>query len=84
MGIWNSFKEIENNKLQRLAASLPISVLQCKETSTTRKYIGVFKALEIMGNTTHNISAFPANSAYIALYLQHQVKSRVPKPPLRK
>jgi len=76
MRVWNSFKEIESNELQRLAASLPIPVLQCKATSTTRNYLGAFRRWKVWA-TTHSISAFPVNSAHIALYLQHlaEVKS---------
>ena len=69
---------MENSDLQRLADASPISVLRCKATSTTKKYLGAYKRWKAWA-TAHNLTAFPANEAHVALYLQHLAEDKSSK-----
>ena len=69
-------RELEDPHLKRLAKALPISVLHCRAPSTTKKYLGAYKRWRNWASE-HKIPTFPAEPAYLALYLQHlaEVKS---------
>jgi len=42
-GAWGALKELEDEDLKRLAGALPMSVLLCRASSTTKKYLGAYK-----------------------------------------
>ena len=63
-------KCLEDSHLKRLAEALPISVLHCRATSTTKKYLGAYKRWRNWA-TEHKIQPFPVEPAYLILYLQH-------------
>jgi len=42
----------------------------CKATSTTRKYLGVFKRWRVWADS-HHITTFPVNEVHLAVYLQY-------------
>ena len=64
--------------LQRLAEALPSSVLHCKATTTTKKYLGAFRRWKIWA-TEHNLQVFPVEGVHIALYLQHLAETKCSK-----
>ena len=64
--------------LRRLAESLPGSVLACKASATTKKYLGAFKRWKVWA-ADHKLCVFPAEGIHIALYLQHLAESRCSK-----
>ena len=71
-------KDLVDTDLKRLSLSLPSTVLQCKATSTTRKYLGGFKRWKQWA-TEHKISVLPADACHVALYLQHLGESKKSK-----
>ena len=42
-GQWKAVMDVQDPKLHRLAEALPGVEMRCKATSTTKKYLGVFK-----------------------------------------
>lgn len=70
VGAWDSLKDLEDKELQALAAGLPETVLKCRATSTTKKYLGAYKRWKLWANL-HKLPVFPAEIAHLALYLQH-------------
>ena len=69
IGSWAQLKELEDDSLKRLAADLPSTVLQCKATSTTKKYLGGFRRWKQWA-TEHKLTVLPADACHVALYLQ--------------
>ena len=53
-----------------MAANIPETVLKCRATSTTKKYLGAYKRWKVWA-TSHKLPFFPAEIARVALYLQH-------------
>ena len=43
VGAWESLEDLEDGELQSLAARLPETVLRCRVTSATKKYLGAYK-----------------------------------------
>ena len=78
VGCWPQLKELEDPNLKSLASNLPSTILQCKATSTTRKYLGGFRRWKQWA-TNHKISAVPAEPCQVALYLQHLGESKQSK-----
>ena len=78
IGCWPQLKELEDSNLKSLASNLPSTTLQCKATSTTRKYLGGFRRWKQWA-TSHKISEVPANPCQVALYLQHLCESKQSK-----
>ena len=70
--------DLNNMDLQRLAEALPSSVLHCKATTTTKKYLGAFRRWKIWA-TEHNLQVFPVEGVHIALYLQHLAETKCSK-----
>jgi len=68
--VWGTLNNLENDDLKRLAGALPSSVLHCRATSTTKKYLGAYKRWKAWA-VGHGISYFPVNDCHLALYLQH-------------
>lgn len=54
---------------------MPILVLRCKATSTTKKYLGDDKHWKAWA-ITYSLTAFLTNAAHIALYLQHLARDK--------
>jgi len=76
--MWTSFRDLEDATLKRLAADLPATVLQCKATSTTKKYTGAYKRWKEWA-VVHNLPVFPVNDGHAALYLQHLAETKCSK-----
>ena len=70
IGRWAQLKDLEDEDLKRLATGLPTTILQCKATNTTKKYLGGFRRWKQWA-TEHKISILPTNACHVALYLQH-------------
>ena len=75
VGPWSTLKELQDAELQKLAKALPLSVLQSRATSTTRKYLGAFKRWKSWA-TEHQLVVFPVEATNLALYLQHLGESK--------
>ena len=71
-------KDLEDEDLKRLASALPSTILQCKATSTTKKYLGGFKRWKQWA-IGHKVSVLPADACHVALYLQHLGESKYSK-----
>ena len=69
---WPLLKELEDSNLKSLASNLPSTILQCKATSTTRKYLNRFRRWKQWA-MSHRISANPCQ---MASYLQHLSESK--------
>ena len=69
-GPWQFFKDLEDPELRRLAETLPETMLQCRATSTTRKYLGAFRRWRQWART-HQLNPFPVKEHHLVLYLQH-------------
>lgn len=77
-GPWSTLKELEDLDLRRLAEALPSSVLRCRATSTTKKYLGAFRRWK-MWAADHKLPVFPVEGVHIALYLQHLAEAKCSK-----
>jgi len=69
-GTWGALKELEDDDLKRLVGALPMSVLLCRASSTTKKYLGVHKSWKVWA-ADHKLAAFPVEGVHLTLYLQH-------------
>ena len=78
IGSWAQMKDLEDEDLKRLASALPLTILQCKATSTTKKYLGGFKRWKQWA-IGHKVSVLPADACHVALYLQHLGESKYSK-----
>ena len=78
IGSWAQMKDLEDEDLKRLASALPSTILQCKATSTTKKYLGGFKRWKQWA-ISHKVSVLPADACHVALYLQHLGESKYSK-----
>jgi len=76
--MWASFRDLEDANLKRLAADVPATVLQCKATSTTKKYTSAYKRWKEWA-VAHNLPVFPVNEGHAALYLQHLAEAKCSK-----
>eukprot|EP00731_Ephydatia_muelleri_P008531 Em0004g869a len=74
-GVWPLMSNLEDPKLQRLAAALPDTVLMGKADSTTKKYLGTFRRWKLWAEARQGVPSFPAQDTHIALYLQHLSES---------
>ena len=72
-GAWASILRLEDPDLQNLAARLPLTVLQCRADSTTKKYLYAyaFRRWDEWAHSKTEITPFPAKPIHVALYLQH-------------
>ena len=70
VGAWGALKELRGDDLKRLAGALPASVLHCRATSKTKKYLGAYKCWKACA-VGHSISYFPASDCHLVWYLQH-------------
>jgi len=77
-GPWSTLKELEDMDLRRLAEALPSSVLRCRATSTTQKYLGAFKRWKTWA-AGYKLSVFPVQEVHLALYLQHLAEAKCSK-----
>ena len=68
--MWPLLKDLEDPELQRLANSLPTTVLKSRADSTTKKYLGAFQRWKQWA-VGHGIQTFPVEEKHLALYLQH-------------
>lgn len=68
--VWPVLKELADPELLRLAKKLPTTVLQSWASSSSKKYIGVFRYWKAWAEE-HNLAVFPVNEHCVALYLQH-------------
>ena len=75
IGKWAKLRDLEDTDLKRLASHLPSTILQCRATSTTKKYLGGFKRWKQWA-TDHRIPVIPADPCQVALYLQHLGESK--------
>ncbi len=70
-GVWSSLHELKDPELQRLAGTLPDTVLQSRASSTTQKYLYAYKRWKTWADARPEVSAFPVNEVHFALYLVH-------------
>ena len=63
-------KDLEDPELQRLASSLPTTVLKSRADSTTKKYLGAFQRWKQWA-INHGIQTFLVEEKHLALYLQY-------------
>ena len=69
-GAWILFKELNDPELKSLADELPVTVMNCRASSTTTKYLRAFRHWKEWASS-HKLPSLPAESHHIALYLQH-------------
>jgi len=69
-GAWSCFEELEDPELGRLVDALPETMLQCRASSTTKKYLGAFGRWKLWARG-HQLTIFPAKDHHVVLYLQH-------------
>ena len=69
-GAWILFKELKDPELKSLADELPLTVMNCRASSTTTKYLRAFRRWKEWASS-HELPSLPAESHHIALYLQH-------------
>ena len=77
-GEWSLLGELDDLELIRLANQFPATVLQSRAGSSVKKYVGAFNRWKSWASS-HHLPTFPAQSHYVALYLQHlteQMKSK--------
>ena len=70
-GVWKQLDSIEDPELQRLAQSLPRTVLTSRADSTTRKYLYAFLRWKRWAEKKLEVVIFPVQDMQFALYLQH-------------
>ena len=70
-GVWEQIFELEDPELQRLAHSLPATVLHSRADSTTSKYLYAFQRWKKWAQNHHLAPIFPVREVHFALYLQH-------------
>ena len=68
IGSWAQMKDLGDEDLKRLASGLPLTILQCKGTSTTKKYLGGFKRWKQWA-IGHKVSVLPADACHVELYI---------------
>ena len=69
-GEWSLLRELDDPDLIRLANQLPDTLLRSRACSSAKKYVGAFKRWKSWA-TSHHLTSFPAQTHYVALYLQH-------------
>ena len=74
-GVLPLLKNLEDPELQRLAQSLPATVLRSRADSTTKKYLGAYQRWKTWAEARHEVPAFPVQAVHLALYLQHLSES---------
>ena len=70
-GTWAEFAELKDPELQRLAKSLPSTVLHSRADSTVAKYGYAFQRWKTWATSHTEVSTFPVSEVHFALYLQH-------------
>ena len=70
-GVWPLLMNLGDPELQRLAQSLPATVLRSRADSTTKKYLGAYQRWKTQTRST----CIPCPSSAFALYLQHLSES---------
>ena len=58
-GVWPLLKDLEDPELQRLAQSLPATVLRSRADSTTKKYLGAYQRWKTWAEARREVPAFP-------------------------
>ena len=74
-GVWPLLKNLEDPELQRIAQSLPATVLRSRADSTTKKYLGAYQRWKTWAEARHEVPAFPFQAVHLALYLRHLSES---------
>ena len=69
-GAWILFKELKDPELKSLADELLVTVMNCRASSTTTKYLRAFRRWKEWASS-HKLPSLPAKSHHIALHLQH-------------
>lgn len=69
VGPWPLLKDLEDLELRQLVEALPSTVLQNRDDSTTRKYLGAFKQWR-QWSTEHKLLVFPTAAHHIVVYMQ--------------
>lgn len=70
-GDWMSLKDLQDPKLQNLAADFPATILKSRAPSTTRKYMGAFRRWKAW-ITKHQLPVFPHGHGIKILPLELQ------------
>ena len=65
------YNSLEDSELQRLASSLPRTVLASRADSTTKKYLYGFMKWKVWAEHKKEVQVFPGQDLQFALYLQH-------------
>ncbi|KAL5517290.1 hypothetical protein EMCRGX_G002814 [Ephydatia muelleri] len=74
-GVLPLLKNLEDPELQRIAQSLPATVLRSRADSTTKKYVGAYQRWKTWAEARHEVPAFPVQAVHLALYLRHLSES---------
>ena len=77
--VWTVLDTLEDPELQRLAHSLPQTVLATRADSTTTKYPYSFRRWKLWAEAKEGINVFPVQDMQFALYLQHLEESMASK-----
>ena len=78
-GVWKQLDDIEDPELQRLAQSLPQTVLMSRAGSTSKKYLYAFLRWKLWAEKRVGVSIYPVQEMQFALYLQHLAETTVSK-----
>eukprot|EP00731_Ephydatia_muelleri_P002572 Em0001g2572a len=74
-GVLPLLKNLKDPELQRLAQSLPATVLRSRADFTTKKYLGAYQRWKTWAEARHEVPAFPVQAVHLALYLRHLSES---------
>ena len=70
-GVWAELADLKDPELQRLAGSLPATVLHSRADSTVSKYAYAFQRWKAWAEARSEVTVFPVKEVHLALYLQH-------------
>ena len=69
--IWMELQELQDPDLQRLAKSLPSTLLHSSTDSTIAKYSYTFQWWKSWAQARREVKVFPVTEVHFTLYLQH-------------
>ena len=69
--VWASLKQLQDPELSELAAVLPLTVMNARADSTTKKYIYAFNRWKQWAASKDELVVFPVDPYHLALYLQY-------------
>ena len=69
--MWRELAELQDPELKRLAKCLPDTVMHSRADSTTGKYMYAFQRWKAWAAERREVTVFPVQEVYFALYLQH-------------